>query len=124
MDSDRPIDEGLKSRAVGALAAVALMPIYFAFSHFHQRDRGLLFVSITIVFFLVAYAKSKQIRRIGFLSILLLLYAIHVIAVFSVALPPRLSGAAALGLGFLDALLVMAAMTLIEKKQVGSKSQA
>lgn len=114
----QPGEEG-KSRKIGLLVAIALMPIFFLFSMFGYEDKGFIEISIIGVFILACYAKKKDILRIyNILSLIVLFIAEFIGALFvNIKIPKGFSIIIA-PFAILNLALVFLALFLAEKVYV------
>jgi len=119
MSDDHSGENGFRLRMIGFGIFLALSPIYALFSHYNQEDRGFLVVSIAVVFCAVAYVKRGLLRAPLFSMVLMALAAVQLSAAVMVPIPARYPGFVMIPLAFADLLVVLALMSLVERR-IGS----
>ena len=115
MEDKKKLNDSIKSRLLGILAFIALLPIYELFSHFDREGQGFIIVSISAVFIGVVYVNVENLRSLIFLSVLALLYIAQVALVFFVKVPDQFPGFIMIPAAFTDLFLVLLVMARIEK---------
>ena len=116
MKHERSAEHDFKLQMIGAGLFVALAPVYAIFSHYNQEDRGFLIVSITIVFCAVAYVRRAALRLAVFSMVLAILYIVQIVVAAVVPIPSRYPGFVMVPLAFLDLVIVLGVMSLVERQ--------
>jgi hypothetical protein len=104
-----------QSRLAGLITAVLLLPIYFLFVHFHERSRGLVVETATLVACAAAYSLRREPNRGHLLSLVGIIYLVQLIIALLIPLPAKIPGAAMIPIAYIDLLLVIGIVALFQR---------